>query len=83
MDSSVRTLETQMKEGFEAEGTRRKEDYKNLEEKMVSRREESFKKEQHARQLARSEMAQGFKNAENARPLVQKEPAVMKDEIKN
>ena len=33
---SVKLLGTQMREGFETEGVRRKEDYKNLEEKMAA-----------------------------------------------
>ena len=45
--------------------------------------DEGFKKEQHARQQFQSKIVQRFKNEENARQLVQKELAVMKDEIKN
>ena len=46
MDSSVKNLEDEMKEGFETEGIRRKEDCKNLEEKMIVKIEQGFKNEQ-------------------------------------
>ena len=49
-----------MREGFETEGIRRKEDYKNLEDKMVLKMEEGSKKERHARQQVPHETAQGF-----------------------
>ena len=83
LSESVQLLGTQMREGFETEGIRRKEDYKNLEEKMAFKVEEGYKKEQHARQQVQSEIAQGFKNEENARQLAQTELAIIKDEIKN
>ena len=38
-------LGTQMREGFETEGARRKEDYKSLEEKMSARIGEGFMNE--------------------------------------
>ena len=71
-----------MQAGVETEGTRRKEDDKNLQDKMVLKMEEGFKKEQQARQLVQHEIAQGFKNEESARHLVPKELAIMNDEIK-
>ena len=60
------TLLTQMREGFETEGVPRKEDCKNLEEKMAA---EGSKKEQHTRQHIRSEIVQGFTNEQNTRQL--------------
>ena len=68
---SVMLQETLVREGFETEGVRRKETYKNVEEKMAARMEEGFKKEQHTRQQIQSQMVQGFKNEEHARQLVQ------------
>ena len=67
MDSSVKTLETQMKEAFEKEGLQRKQEYENLEEKMVLQMEEGPKKEQQARQQVHSKKAQWFKNEEHSR----------------
>ena len=45
--------------------------------------DDRFRNEKQARQRIRNEMMHGCKNEESARQLVQKEPAVMKDEIKN
>ena len=78
---SVKMLGTQMKEGFETERALRKEDYKNLEEKMSARMEEDFKHEQHAGQQIQSERVKGFKNEENARKRVQNELPIMKGEL--
>ena len=61
MGSSVKTKEIQMRQGFEKERFRRKEDYKHLEKKMAAKMEEGFKKEQHAIQQVQNEMVQGFK----------------------
>ena len=55
---SMKLLGTQMREGFETEGVRRKEYHKN----------QGFKREQQIQ----SEMVQGFKNEENARQLVRR-----------
>ena len=44
---------------------------------------EGFRREQQARQQALNEMTKGLKNEENARQMVQKDPAVMNEEIKN
>ena len=55
MDSSVKTLENKVKEGFETEGIRRREDYKTLGAKMVVKMEQGFKNEQNARRLGQSE----------------------------
>ena len=40
---------------------------------MAARMEEGLQKEEHAGQQIQSEILQGFKNEENARPLVQDE----------
>ena len=45
-----------MKECFATEGVRRKEDYKNLEEKMSARLEEVLKNEENARRLVQNEL---------------------------
>ena len=54
---SVKMLGTQMREGLETEGARRKEDYKSLEEKMSARMGEGFKNEDNARKLVQNELA--------------------------
>ena len=43
-----------------------KEDYKELEDKMVAKMGEGFKKGQQARQQVQNEITQGFRNEENA-----------------
>ena len=54
---SVKMLATQMKEGFKTARAWRKEEYKNLEEKMSARMEEGFKNEENARKLVQNELA--------------------------
>ena len=83
MGSSVKTLEHQMKEGFETKGIRWREDYKNLQEKKIVKMEQGFKNEQNATQLLRKEIAQGFKQRRKCETSSQNESAVMKEEIKN
>ena len=52
-------------------------DYGNMEETMSAKMEEGF------RQQAQNERMKGLKNEENARQFVQRDLAVMKEEIKN
>ena len=57
MDSSVKTLETHMKEGFWKEGLQRKQEYESLEKKIMIKMEDGFKNEENARQLVQRELA--------------------------
>ena len=50
---------------------------------MSPKMEEGFRSEQQARQQAQNEIMKGLKNEESARLLVQRDLAVMKEEIKN
>ena len=81
---SVKLLVTQMREGFETEGIRKKEGRKNLEEKNGPQHGRRIQ-ERTTRKTAGSTFdGSGIqKNEENARQLVQKKLAVMKDKIKN
>ena len=55
----------------------------NLKEDMSSKMDEGFKREQQARQRIQCEIVLGFKNEEKTIQLVQKELAVVKDQLKN
>ena len=73
---TVQNLGKQMQEGFEAERTRRQQDFEiesqktrddsnNMESTMAAKMEEGFRNEQQARQQARKERMKGLKNEEN------------------
>ena len=73
----VQNLGKQMQDGFAAERIKRQGDYGNTEETMSAKMEEGF------RQQAQNERMKGLKNEEIARQFVQRDLAVMKEEIKN
>ena len=54
-----------------------------MEETLSAKMEEGVRSKQQARQQAQNEIMKGLKNEDNARQLVQRDPAVMKEEIKN
>ena len=78
-----------MQEGFEAERTRRQQDFEiesqktrddsnNMERTMAAKMEEGFRNEQQARQQAQKERMKGLKNEENARQMVQHDVQTIK-----